>query len=157
MACETETKTVGNFKVSITQWPCSKSFNMQLQLIQKIGPVLSIFSEAIEKVNSKNEIPENELINYVFKAIGELFKSNTPDEIQKLITDVITGVRIKPVDSEGEFQVLNGSNYDSVFGPEDLATVYLLFFSVLGVNYKNLINSQRVKEALGKVKNATLI
>jgi hypothetical protein len=142
MACNTETKQIGDSEYSVTQWPASKSILMKLKLVKSFGPSLTSLMSAFSEDKKKQKDQEAAAIS---KALEILFQSTTPEELLKLIESSVIGVA-----KDGTR--ITESSFNEHFSGDNLMDVYKVFIFTLQVNYSNLFKGQLADRFLAKMK-----
>lgn len=127
MAAKTETKTIGDREYSVTQWPAEKAILMQARLLKAFGGCISgLFS-----------INEGSLSDGISNAFSGLFEKADPENLMKLIKDVVVGCRVKS-DGDSNFSELTSSKFTEIFTGDGLGDVFEVAIFVCVVNYADL-------------------
>lgn len=134
MACETQTKQIGEHEYSVTQFPAEKAMITKLKLIKCLGPAFAFLS-SVEKGDEEKEFS---------RAIELLFENSSPEDIVALVKQCVVGVA-----RDGKKMI--EADFNSYFSGDELLNAYKVFFFVLEVNYANLIPG-RMSGLLAKAK-----
>lgn len=144
MACQTETKQIGEHEFSVTQWPAEKAILMKMRLAKTFGASLASIvanSQGGEKSSDSDDAKA------LSEGLAMLFQSNTPEEVTALIKESVVGVAM-------DGTRITETKFNEVFSGENLMDVYKVFMFVVKVNYGNLLKGQRVEGFLAKVQGS---
>ncbi len=143
MACETETKQIGDHEYGVTQWPATKSILMKLKLIKTFGATIALIASSVGESDSKKDTSKDEA-----KALSEgltiLFNSNSPEEMTNLMKQCVVGVSCNGT-------IITDSSFDTLFSGDSLLEVYKVFMFVIKVNYSNLMKGQLAEKLLARL------
>ena len=141
MTCKTESKTIGDHEISVTQWPATKAITMKFRLGKVFGATLAIIAGQVSDEDS-TDAADAEAIS---KGFSVLFESNSPDDIVALLKECVIGVGCD------ETKITAGS-FETLFSGDDLLQVYQIFIFVLKVNYANLMKGQFADQILARIQ-----
>jgi len=143
MACNTETKQIGDREYSVTQWPATKSMLMKFRLAKAFGPSLATLMSASTQ---DKQVDEQEEALALSKGLSTLFQSSSPEELVTLMENCVVGTAC-------DGKRITESSFNELFSGDDLMEVYKVFMFVLQVNYSNLFKGQLADRFLAKVKD----
>lgn len=133
MACNTETKQIGDHEYSVTQWPATKSMLLKFKLAKAFGASLAALA-------SQSETDEAEVLS---DSLSTLFQNNSPEDLVNLMKECVIGAA-----RDGKRIV--ESSFDELFSGDNLLEVYQIFVFVIKVNYGNLMTGQLASNLLAK-------
>lgn len=146
MACNTETKQIGDHEYSVTQWPADKAILMKMKLAKTFGASIGLIaSVALE--STKKKVSEAEEAKALSEGISTLFQSNTPEEVTDLIKKCVIGVAM-------DGTKITETSFNQIFSGDELMDVYKVFMFVIKVNYGNLLKGQKAEALLAKVQGS---
>lgn len=143
MACETETKQIGDHEISVTQWPATKAMTNKFRLAKTFGSTLAIIAA---QLNLKGKATDAKDAEALAKGLSALFDKNNPEDIVKLIKDFVIGVGC-------DEERITPTSYEQLFSGDDLIDVYKIFIFVIKVNYANLMKGKLADRFLDKIKD----
>lgn len=143
MACNTETKQIGDHEYSVTQWPADKSMLMKFRLAKAFGASIASLMGSSPSKDKKNT--EQEEAKALSEGLSTLFRSNSPEELVALMKNCVVGVAC-------DGKRITESSFNELFSGDDLLEVYKVFVFVLQVNYSNLFKGQLADRFLAKMK-----
>lgn len=133
MACNTETKQIGDHEISVTQWPATKSMLFKFKLAKTFGASLAALA-------NQSDTNEAEILS---NGLSSLFQNNSPEELVALMKDCVIGVA-------RDGKRITETSFDEIFSGDSLLEVYQVFVFVVKVNYGNLMKGQWVDNLLAK-------
>lgn len=136
MACNTETKQIGEHECSVTQWPADKSMLMKFRLTKAFGASLATM------VGDMDGDPEAEDFA---SGLSKLFETSSPEELVTLMKDCV-------INAAWDGTKITDTSFNQSFSGDDLLDVYKIFIFVLQVNYANLFKGQLANSFLAKLK-----
>ena len=146
MACNTETKEIGEREYSVTQWPADKSMLMKFRLAKAFGASLaSIMGSSSQTPSKGKKNSYQDDAKALSEGLSTLFKSNSPEELVALMKNCVVGVVC-------DGKRITDSSFNELFSGDDLMEVYKVFIFVLQVNYSNLFKGQLADRFLAKMK-----
>ena len=143
MACNTETKEIGNHEYSVTQWPATKSMIMKVRLIKTFGATIAKIASQVSNDSKKDGDKAD--ANALSEGLSLLFQNNSPEEVVNLIKECIVGVAC-------DDKIITNSSFDMLFSGDDQLEAYKVFLFILKVNYANLMKGQLATRLLAKVQ-----
>lgn len=140
MACKTESKQIGDFEFSATQWPADKAMLMKFRIAKALSASIE---DVVSKLNfnSKKGATEKD-IGAVVAGLSRVFRDNDPEELSKLLKDSILGCACN-----GER--ITPTSFTEIFSGDNLSLVYKVFFFVVKVNYSNFIPARLEEKMAG--------
>ncbi len=136
MACETESKAIGDHEYTVTQWPAETAILMKFRLVKLFGASLAKLIE-----HPKQDDNGANLSGFV----SELFANASPEDMLATLKQCVVGVTCD------EKRITN-STFTELFSGNNLPDVYKVFVFVLQVNFSNLFSGQKMEEVMAKLK-----
>lgn len=143
MACETETKVIGDHEISVTQWPATTAMTNKFRLAKTFGATLAIIAA---QLNQKGKSTDAEDAEALAKGFSVLFEKNDPEDMVKLIKSFVIGTGC-----DGER--ITVTSFEELFSGNTLMEAYKIFIFVIKVNYANLMQGKLADRFLDKIKD----
>ncbi len=146
MACQTETKEIGEHEYSVTQWPADKAMLMKMKLAKTFGAsIATIASIALQ--SDKKKSSDADQAKALSEGIALMFESNTPEEVTTLIKSCVIGVAM-------DGTRITETSFNEKFSGDELMDVYKVFIFVIKVNYGNLLKGQKLEGLMARVQDS---
>lgn len=140
MSCESESKTIGDRKFTVTQWDAEKCLLMKIRLLRTLGPASQ---KILTSIDSDGEVEG------LLDGFNEIFQGNDPQEVVAMLKDVVMGASCSSVEGDR----ITDSNFNLIFDANNLTDIYVLFIFVLKVNYyKAFTQGHYSKKIVARVK-----
>jgi len=145
MSCKVENTTINDVAYSCTQYPAVEALTFKLKVIKVLGPAIGSIIPALSK--SDDEDNSTNQLSALTNGIEKLFESASPEEIIKLMVDMLTTGHTKR-----DGKRLTESLFNEVYSGDNLSEAYKAFIWVLRVNYSAFFKGKGATDLLAKME-----
>jgi hypothetical protein len=131
LGIETKSSTIDGVKYTVTQFPARKGFQLKVRIARLLAPALKSLLGSFDIGNLTKLTNVDINPGMVGQAFGALFESSDPDDILRLVMELLRDTRREGQEiDDGVFDVAFAANY---------AHLYKVVAFVVSVNYSNLL------------------
>ncbi len=131
-------KTINGREFWAMQWPATKAYTLKFKLVKHLGPAFKKITES--KAEEGADAPT------FISAISEVFLTSEPEEITQLIKEMLEGCGV-------DGNKITQQNFDTVFYPDDMFTVYAMVGELINLNFLKGQGSAILEKVTAQLKN----